>query len=58
MWKIIRDDWDQIIRSIRDIHKQIPENDLATLNFLEDMIESMEKEAWMNRSYNVTPEGE
>ena len=58
MWKIIRDDWDKLIRSIRDIHKQIPENDLATLNFLEDMIESMEKEAWMNRSYNVTPEGE
>ena len=58
MWKIIRDDWDKLIRSIRDIHKQIPENDLATLNFLEDMIESMEKEAWMNRSYNVTPAGE
>ena len=58
MWKIIRDDWDRMIRSIRDIHKQIPQNDLATLNFLEDMIESMEKEAWMNRSYNVTPEGE
>ena len=57
MWKIIRDDWDKLIRSIRDIHKQIPENDLATLNFLEDMIESMEKEAWMVRSYNVTPTG-
>ena len=57
MWKIIRDDLDKLIRSIRDIHKQIPENDLATLNFLEDMIESMEKEAWMVRSYNVTPTG-
>jgi starvation-inducible DNA-binding protein len=58
IWKIIRDDWDRMIRSIRDIHKQIPQNDLATLSFLEGMIESMEKEAWMNRSYNVTPEGE
>lgn len=58
MWKIIRDDWDKIIRSIRDIHKNIPVEDLATLNFLEDMIESMEKEAWMNRSYNVSPAGE
>lgn len=58
MWKIIRDDWDRIIRFIRDIHKQIPQNDFATLNFLEDMIEGMEKEAWMNRSYNATPEGE
>lgn len=58
MWKIIRDDWDKLIRSIRDIHKQVPENDLATLNFLEDMIEAMEKEAWMIRSYNVTPTGE
>lgn len=58
MWKMIRDDWDKLIRSIRDIHKQVPENDLATLNFLEDMIEAMEKEAWMIRSYNVTPTGE
>ena len=74
MWKHIRDDWDRMVRVIRDIHAQIPENDLATLNFLEDMIEckvekltgtkvsftqleSMEKEAWMNRSYNVTPAG-
>lgn len=57
MWKIIRDDWDNVIRTIRDTHKQIPEDDLATLNFLEDMIESMEKEAWMIRSYNVTPTG-
>ena len=58
MWKIIRDDWDKMIRSIRDIHKQIPQNDLATLNFLEDMIESMEKEAWMNRSYNISEDFE
>jgi len=58
MWAIIRDDWDLMCRRIREIHAQIPENDLATLNFLEDMIESMEKEAWMVRSYNVTPEGE
>lgn len=55
MWKMIRDDWDALVREIRDIHAQVPENDLATLNFLEDMIESMEKEAWMVRSYNVTP---
>lgn len=56
MWKYIRDDWDHAIQRIREIHSQIPENDLATLNFLEDMIESMEKEAWMIRSYNATPE--
>ena len=30
---------------------------MTLLLFLEDMIESMEKEAWMVRSYNVTPTG-
>ena len=30
----------------------VPPADQGTLNFLEDMIESVEKEAWMNRSYN------
>lgn len=54
MWEIIRDDWDNVIQRIREIHGQIPEKDLATLNFLEDMIEAMEKEAWMNRSYTAT----
>lgn len=54
MWEIIRDDWDHVIQRIREIHGQIPEKDLATLNFLEDMIEAMEKEAWMNRSYTAT----
>lgn len=57
MWAIIRDDWDKIVRSIREIHSRVPEKDLATLNFLEDMIDKMEKEAWMIRSYNVTPTG-
>lgn len=52
MWKIISADWDTVIRRIREIHDQVPPADQGTLNFLEDMIESMEKEAWMNRSYN------
>lgn len=55
MWSIISTDWDTVIRHIREIHDQIPEQDQGTLNFLEDMIESMEKEAWMNRSYNAQP---
>lgn len=55
MWRIISNDWDAVIRHIREIHDQIPQQDQATLNFLEDMIESMEKEAWMNRSYNAHP---
>ena len=57
MWGYIRDDWDKTIRHIREIHEEISPKDLATLNFLEDMIESMEKEAWMIRSYNTTPDG-
>jgi starvation-inducible DNA-binding protein len=55
MWRIISNDWDAVIRHIREIHDQIPQQDQATLNFLEDMIENMEKEAWMNRSYNAHP---
>lgn len=55
MWRIISNEWDRVIQFIRDIHGQIPKNDLATLNFLEDMIDSMEKEAWMIRSYNSVP---
>lgn len=53
MWQIIRDDWDAMIRIIREKHEQVPTEDLGTLNFLEDMIESMEKEAWMIRADNV-----
>lgn len=52
MWKIITDDWEAVIRRIREIHDKIEPQDQGTLNFLEDMIEIMEKEAWMNRSYN------
>lgn len=55
MWEIITNDWGVLIKSIRDIHKAVPENDLGTLNFLEDMIETMEKEDWFNRSRNATP---
>lgn len=53
MWQIIRDDWDTMIRVIREKHEQVPAEDLGTLNFLEDMLETMEKEAWMIRSDNV-----
>lgn len=52
MWKIISDDWETVIRRIREIYEQVPPTDNGTLNFLDDMIEAMEKEAWMNRSYN------
>ena len=54
MWQMIRDDWDTMIRIIREKHEQVPAEDLGTINFLEDMIESMEKEAWMIRADNVT----
>ena len=55
MWSIIYKDRDPVIRHIREIHDQIPQQYQHTLNFLEDMIENMEKEAWMNRSYNAHP---
>lgn len=50
MWRVILGDMESIIQLIRDIHGRIDSSDLGTLNFLEDMITKMEKDAWMTRS--------
>lgn len=50
MWNIIYADYETIINRIRVIHEQVDSSDLGTLNFLEDMITKMEKDAWMIRS--------
>lgn len=50
MWRVILGDMESIIQLIRDIHSRIDSSDLGTLNFLEDMITKMEKDAWMTRS--------
>jgi len=50
MWRAILNDLESIIQSIRAIHERISPSDLGTLNFLEDMITKMEKDAWMTRS--------
>lgn len=47
MWQIISNDWESIITYIRQIHNQIDSGDLGTLNFLEDMVDNMEKDLWM-----------
>lgn len=47
MWQIISNDWENIITYIRQIHSQIDNDDLGTLNFLEDMVDNMEKDLWM-----------
>ncbi len=50
MWAMINADYGTVISRIREIHEQIDPSDLGTLNFLEDMITKMEKDAWMTRS--------
>lgn len=50
MWRVILNDMESIIQFIRDIHSRIDSSDLGTLNFLEDMITKMEKDAWMVRA--------
>lgn len=50
MWEIINSDCGTVISRIREIHEQVDPSDLGTLNFLEDMITKMEKDAWMTRS--------
>lgn len=50
MWKVINDDWHEVIQVIHSIHSQITEEDIATKSLLENMAEEMEKEAWMIHS--------
>lgn len=50
MWAMINADCGTVISRIREIHEQVDPSDLGTLNFLEDMITKMEKDAWMTRA--------
>ena len=39
--------WEATIRTVRDCRALTPQNDFATASMLEQMLEQMEKEAWM-----------
>lgn len=50
IWTIVLSDWNILIDGLKNVHRQLPENDLATRTILEDTLVEMEKEAWMVRS--------
>lgn len=47
LWKNLSTLWAFIIKTISSVHQAVPEEDIATRSFLENMSESMQKELWM-----------
>lgn len=46
-WNTLSRLWNGIIGIIEGTHRVVPENDIATRSFLENMAEEMQKELWM-----------